>query len=180
MTIIYPEEHLKILPYNRVVKDLSGISPENVLEGIAYFTEMTKMEEGESTVPLTGDPEFCLLMGRGSNQWYRCRIKPDFIEPNDPVKCLVTNSITDHFFGRVLGVENIRTDPRIGFVGGIRGVEELEKLVKEGKAELAISLAPVRASQVFNVADAGLMMPPKCTWYEPKPRSGFIMRCFED
>lgn len=180
MTIIYPEEQLKILPYNRIIKEFGELSPENVLEGFAHFTDMSPMEEGENPVPMSGLNEFCLLMGRGANKWYRCRIKPEFIDLNDPIRCLITNSITEHFFQQVLGVENIRTDPRIGFVGGIRGTEELVKLVETGKAEAAISLAPVRAAQVFNVADAGLMMPPKCTWYEPKPRSGFIMRCFDD
>lgn len=169
LTVLFPASQLRILPYNRVVRDLGGRSADEVLDQL----------RGLGTVTPTMDPipdrpgVFCVLLGdRG---WHRLELDPASIDTRDPVASLDVELLQTRVLEPVFGIGDPRTDERIGFVGGIRGSGELERLVREGGAAAAVSLYPTSIEQLLDVADAGRMMPPKSTWFEPKLRSGLLV-----
>ncbi|MEW5763926.1 MAG: DUF1015 domain-containing protein [Acidobacteriota bacterium] len=172
MAVVFPHDQLKILDYNRVVKDLNGLSPEAFLAKIGGAFSVEKGVAPKPERPAT----FGMYLG---GEWYRLAARPGTYPAQDPVKGLDVSILQDNLLGPVLGIADPRTDKRIDFVGGIRGTKELERRVKEGWA-VAFALYPTSLPQLMAVADAGQVMPPKSTWFEPKLRSGLIVRLIED
>lgn len=167
LSVLFPDDELKILPYNRVVKDLNGLDNRAFLEAVKKDFDVS-----ESGTPVSPEKKYeygMYLNGR----WYTLEAHDD-IKSSDPVKGLDVSVLQDNLLGPVLGIEDPRTDPRIDFVGGIRGLSELEKRVQDGWS-VAFSMYPTDISELFAVADAGRLMPPKSTWFEPKLRSGLFI-----
>lgn len=121
----------------------------------------------------------CSLFLKEHNKWYNCAVKSEYRSTKDPVKNLDVQILNDLVLDKILGIKDVRTDKRIDFVGGIRGLKELEKRCKDDSVA-AFAMHPVEINDLLQVADAGLIMPPKSTWFEPKPRAGFIVRVFDD
>ncbi|MEJ7588516.1 MAG: DUF1015 family protein [Ferruginibacter sp.] len=167
LTTLFPSNQLSILDYNRVVKDLNGLSTAEFLEQIKETFTVEKT--GKALAPAK-QHEFGLYLGK---QWYRLEAKENTYT-NDPIGILDVTILQNNLLDPVLGIKDQRTDQRIDFVGGIRGLEELEKRVDDGGMAVAISLHPVSIPQLFDVADAGDVMPPKSTWFEPKLRDGLL------
>ncbi len=168
LAVIFPDNQMQILDYNRVVKDLNGLSREGFLQKI----EMVFSVKPESVMvkpDRTG--EFGLYL---KGQWYRLNIKPEHIPANDPVRRLDVSLLQDNLIAPVLGVSDPRRDKRIDFVGGIRGLKELERRVDLGEMACAFSLHPTSMADLMSVADAGEVMPPKSTWFEPKLADGLV------
>lgn len=172
MAVVFPHDQLKIMDYNRVVKDLNGLTPE------AFITKVKeKFEVANSTHRSPASPTtFGMYLG---GTWYQLKAKPGSFPAGDPVRGLDVSILQENLLAPVLGIQDPRTDTRIDFVGGIRGMDELERRVKEGYA-VAFSLYPTSLTQLMSVADAGEVMPPKSTWFEPKLRSGLLVRMYED
>jgi uncharacterized protein (DUF1015 family) len=169
LTVIFPDNELNIMPYNRVVRDLNGLT-------IAGF--MTKISEKFSVVPVASSfaPSSHHQVGMYlDGKWYRLTPKQGSFNENDAVERLDVSILQDNLLSPVLGIRNPRTDQRIQFVGGIRGVEELERLVDSGKHKVAFSLYRTSIVELMELADAGKIMPPKSTWFEPKLRSGLFV-----
>jgi len=167
LSVIFPHNQMKILPYNRVVKDMSGMCKAELFHKIS--TNFT-YEETDSKVPERRH-SFCMYVGE---KWYLLKPKDGSYDQNDPVASLDVAILQDNLLAPVLNIEDPRRDKRIDFIGGIRGTGELEKLVDSGKFKLAFSLYPTSIEELFLVADSGKIMPPKSTWFEPKLRSGLI------
>lgn len=167
LSVLFSEEELLILDYNRVVMDLNGFTESEFIERLSSDFEVTK--ENAQVKP-ESKGIFGMYLG---NNWYRLKIKN---EPDaaDPIKSLDVSILQDKILWPVLGIEDPKTDKRIDFVGGIRGLEELERRVKED-GTVAFSMYPTSIGELFSVADAGLLMPPKSTWFEPKLRSGLFI-----
>jgi len=172
LAVVFPEGQLRILDYNRIVSDLGGISTEGFLQGLG--TEWTVTEESSPVRPVKSH-EFglCLAVGDGDVYWYRLNYT-GAIPDDDPVACLDVSILQDKLLDPVLGIKDLRLDKRIDFVGGIRGIEELEKRVKRDMAA-AFALYPTRMEELIAIADAGEIMPPKSTWFEPKLLSGLFI-----
>lgn len=167
LTTLFPSNQLAILDYNRVVKDLNGHTEESLLAAIGTAFSIEKRAKAYR-------PEAAHQYGMYLNkQWYKLVAKADRI-PTDPIGILDVSVLQEQLLNPVLGILDQRTDKRIDFVGGIRGLEELEKRVDSGEMQLAISLHPVSIEQLFAVADSGEVMPPKSTWFEPKLRDGLL------
>lgn len=173
LAVIFPDRQMKILDYNRVVRDLNGLQRDGFLEAIGARFELERAGDGEPQRPA----EFGMYLDR---QWYRLRAKPGTFPTDDPVKSLDVSILQENLLGPVLGIGDPRSDERIDFVGGIRGLGELERRVASGGWQVAFALHPTSIDQLFAVADAGLVMPPKSTWFEPKLRSGLIVRPLDD
>ncbi len=167
LTTLFPSNQLHIMDYNRVVKDLNGVGTEELLEKISNSFTVEKVEKAFSPEKLH---QFGLYMGK---QWY-CLTAKDNTFTNDPIGILDVTILQNNLLDPLLGIKDQRTDQRIDFVGGIRGLEELEKRVDSGEMALAISLHPVSIQQLFDIADSGNVMPPKSTWFEPKLRDGLL------
>ena len=167
LSVIYPHNQMKILDYNRVVKDLNGLSKDELLQKLEGKFEV-KTEN--SAVSPSKPTEFGMYV---DGQWYRLNISTDLI-PNDPVKSLDVSLLADNLIEPALGISDPRTDNRIDFVGGIRGLGELEKRVDSGEMAIAFSLFPTRMEALMDVADANEVMPPKSTWFEPKLADGLV------
>lgn len=167
LTTLFPSNQLEILDYNRVVKDLNGLSETEFLSKLeAKF----RVEKKEKTYRPEAPHVFGLYLNR---QWYQLTSLPGtFTE--DPLGVLDVTILQENILGPLLGILDQRTDKRIDFVGGIRGLEELEKRVDSGEMMLAIALYPVSIEQLFNISDIGQVMPPKSTWFEPKLRDGLL------
>lgn len=169
LSVLFPDEELKILPYNRVVRDLNGHSKMEYLELISRDFKVTLLgakpfaPEKKATFGMYLDEEWYILEARD-------RIKKEI----DPVKCLDVAILQDYLLHPVLGIEDPRTDKRIDFIGGIRGLQELERRVSVD-CQVAFSMYPTSIHELFDVADAGRVMPPKSTWFEPKLRSGLFL-----
>jgi len=173
LSVIFPSSQMKILAYNRVVKDLNGMCKAEFFHKIAAkFT----YEDTEKKMP-ERNHELCLYI---DGKWYLLRAKEGSFDAEDPVGSLDCAILQNSILDPVLGIKNIRTDKRIDFVGGIRGTDELERLVDQGKFKIAFSLYPTSIDQLFEVADSGNIMPPKSTWFEPKLKSGLIIHSLED
>lgn len=168
LSILFPDEELMILPYNRVVKDLNGMSREQFFEAVK---EKFKLEEiGKEPYAPAEKGTFGMYL---DNTWYALKVLPQY-RSADPVKGLDVSILQDQLLGPVLGIGDPRTDKRIDFIGGIRGLKELERRVREDM-EIAFSMYPTSIKELLAVADAGLLMPPKSTWFEPKLRSGLFI-----
>ena len=168
LSVLFPDEQLAIMDYNRVVKDLNGLSEEEYLKQVeeAFVVEAV----GDDAYSPDTKGSFGMYLNK---KWYRLTIKDSFIS-KDPVKGLDVSLLQDHLLNPVLGVKDPRIDKRIDFIGGIRGLKELEKRCGEDMT-VAFSMYPTSIEELFQVADAGLLMPPKSTWFEPKLRSGLFI-----
>ena len=168
LTVIFPDSHLQILAYNRVVKGLNGLSKEEFLNAIrGQFT----LVPHASPAPTTRGSWSMYL----DDEWYGLQLAPEATRPIGSVAQLDVSILQDRLLAPILGIHDIRTDKRIDFVGGLRGTKELERLVKEGKAAVAFSLYPTTVEELLMVSDAGEIMPPKSTWFEPKLRDGLLI-----
>lgn len=174
LTVAFPHDELRILPYNRVVKDLNKMSLEEVFEKASEKFEV-KVHKGELK------PEKPHNFGvYAEGKWYLLTSKKGSFDPQDPVGSIDAAILGANFIGPILGITNPKTDKRIDFVGGIRGTKELVKLVDSGEYKIAFSLYPTSIEQLLDVADAGKVMPPKSTWFEPKLRSGMVVNLLTD
>ncbi|RKX20800.1 MAG: DUF1015 domain-containing protein [Candidatus Zixiibacteriota bacterium] len=174
LNVIFPADELRILPYNRIVKDLNGLSEDKFIEAIKKNFNITK---SETPIEPSQNHEIGMYI---KNQWYKLNIKEDSFDKNHPSESIDAAILFDNLIKPVLGIENIRTDKRIDFVGGIRGNKELIKLVDSGDWAVAFSMYPVSVQQLIDVADANLVMPPKSTWFEPKLRSGMVINILDN
>lgn len=167
LTTLFPASQLRIMDYNRVVKDLNGLSKEAFLQQVS---EKFTVTESSTQVAPRQLHEFGMYMDR---RWYILEAKPGSYS-DDPVGVLDVTILQDNLLEPVLGIADPRTDTGIDFVGGIRGLAELEKRVDSGEMQVAFSLFPVSIQQLINIADSGMVMPPKSTWFEPKLRDGLL------
>ena len=168
LSVLFPDEELMILPYNRVVRDLNGMSTKQFFEKLKEKFELEEIGK-EPYAPVQKGTFGMYLDGT----WYALKILPQY-RSADPVKGLDVSILQDHLLAPVLGIGDPRTDKRIDFIGGIRGLKELERRVGEDM-EVAFSMYPTSIEELLSVADAGLLMPPKSTWFEPKLRSGLFI-----
>lgn len=170
LAVAFPASHLNIIDYNRVVKDLNGLSDE---EFIARLKENFDVKEmGPEIYKPSGLHNFSLYLG---GKWYSLTAKPGTYNDNDPIGVLDVTVSSDLILRDILGIHDLRSDKRIDFVGGIRGLGELKRRVDSGEMKMALALYPVTMDQLINIADSGNIMPPKTTWFEPKLRSGLII-----
>ena len=169
LTVVFPGEELAILPYQRVVADLAGRTPEQLLTALGEHFEVTP-----SGSPV--EPSARLTFGMYlAGSWYHLTARPGLTEESDPVARLDVSVLQDRVLAPLLGIEDPRTSLRIAFVGGIRGPAELQRRVDDGLAAVAFALHPTSVAELVAVADAGQVMPPKSTWFEPKLRSGLFV-----
>jgi uncharacterized protein (DUF1015 family) len=168
LAVLFPDSQLRILPYNRLVRDLAGMRPDEFLDRMGTVGRVTP---GAAASPSRTGSFSVYLQG----QWYGVDFKPQLINSGDPLASLDASLLQDHILGPMLKIGDPRTDKRIDFVGGIRGTGELERRVQSGEMAAAFSLFPTSMAQLLAVADAGLMMPPKSTWFEPKLKSGLFV-----
>jgi uncharacterized protein (DUF1015 family) len=167
LAVIFPHKQMKIMPYNRLVKDLNGMVQA---EFFAALADRFTYRETEEKVP-EAPQEFCMYI---AGKWYLLQARPGSFAAADAIASLDISILQNNLLGPVLGIKDPRTDKRIDFVGGIRGTAELEKMVDSGKFAVAFSLAATTIEQLFAVADAGKFMPPKSTWFEPKLKDGLV------
>lgn len=168
LAVLFPSRELQILPYNRLVKDLNGLTPA---EFRARLARLGRVEATRDPVP-PAPGSFCFFLDGG---WTRLTLDPASVDRGDPIRSLDVSLLQDRILGPILAIGDPRTDKRIDFVGGIRGTEELERRVRSGEIALGISMYPTTIDQLLAVADAGEVMPPKSTWFEPKLRSGLFV-----
>jgi uncharacterized protein (DUF1015 family) len=173
LSVIFPHDQMMIMDYNRVVRDLNGLDPVALKDRVR---ERFEIEPSQSGKPGSRRVFGMYLDG----QWHLLRAKEGCYPAHDPVRSLDVAILQDNVLEPVLGIEDPRSDERIDFVGGIRGLGELERLVDSGKWAVAFALYPTSITQLFAVADADMVMPPKSTWFEPKVRSGLIVRPLDD
>jgi uncharacterized protein (DUF1015 family) len=170
LAVTFPASQLKILPYNRAVHDLNGLSKEALIDAIKVKFDVVKTDN-----PEPGEQgRFCMYL---DGEWYLVIPKFD-ISTLGVIECLDVSILQDNILAPMLGIDDPRTSQRIDFVGGIRGTGELEKLVNSGKAAVAFSMYPTTVQQLIDIADAGEIMPPKSTWFEPKLRDGIVCHNF--
>lgn len=167
LTTLFPANELRIMDYNRVVKDLNGLQPEQFIERVKETFDVEEVNEAYAPKKLH---EFGMYL---RNRWYRLTAKENTYT-SDPIGVLDVTILSNNILDKILGIADQRTDKRIDFVGGIRGLQELEKRVNSGEMEVAFSLYPVSIEQLFDIADSGNVMPPKSTWFEPKLRDGLL------
>ena len=177
MAVCFPESELAIIDYNRVVKDLNGFTPEDFLKALEEDFEVslaTKPRCGRPAKPYapTQLHNFSMYLG---DKWYSLTAKPGRYDDNDPIGVLDVTILSNLVLDKLLGIKDLRTDKRIDFVGGIRGLGELARRVDSGEMKVAFALYPVSMQQLINIADTGNIMPPKTTWFEPKLRSGLAI-----
>ncbi len=168
LSVIFPDNQMQILDYNRLLKDLHGNSPEQFLAKLGNAFTVEKVA-GQCKPGKTG--EFGMYLG---GQWYGLAIKPELIPHEDPVKRLDVSLLQDNLIGPILGIDDPRRSKRIDFVGGIRGLSELERRVDSGEMAVAFAFYPTSMAELMAVADAGEVMPPKSTWFEPKLADGLV------
>ncbi len=170
MAVAFPASQLTILDYNRVVKDLNGLSSEQFLEALKKNFEVEK--KGEAEYKPQQLHEFSLYL---DNNWYSLKAKEGTYDNNDPIGVLDVDISSRLILDEILGIKDLRSDKRIDFVGGLRGLKELKRRVDNGEMRTALALYPVSMQQIMDIADSGKIMPPKATWFEPKLRSGLII-----
>ena len=170
MAVCFPASQLTILDYNRVVKDLNGHSPAEFL---------TLLEKDFLVYPQGTEPyrparlhEFSLYL---KGEWYSLMLKPGLVDETDPIESLDVSISSKRILDEILGIKDLRSDKRIDFVGGLRGLSELKRRVDSGEMQMALALYPVSMQQIIRIADSGNIMPPKATWFEPKLRSGLVV-----
>ena len=173
MAVCFPDNQLKILDYNRVVKDLNGLSPE---EFIGRLSESFEVEpKGAEIYRPCGLHNFSMYLG---GRWYSLTAREGTYDDSDPIGVLDVTISSNLIFDRILNLGDLRTSGRIDFVGGIRGLGELKRRVDSGEMAVAFALYPVSMKQLTDIADSGAIMPPKTTWFEPKLRSGLAIHTF--
>jgi len=168
LSVIFPQDQVQILPYNRVVKDLNGLDADGFLARLAMNF---RIETRRAPVHPSGPGTFGMYLG---GQWYSLRLEPEQVPRDDPVRRLDVSLLQDHLIEPLLGIADPRRDERIDFVGGIRGLDALSARVDSGEMRVAFSLYPTRIDDLLAVADAGAVMPPKSTWFEPKLADGLV------
>ena len=170
MAVCFPASQLTILDYNRVVKDLNGHSPAEFLA----LLEKDFVVSPQGTEPYRPARlhEFSLYL---KGEWYSLMLKPGLVDETDPIESLDVSISSKRILDEILGIKDLRSDKRIDFVGGLRGLEELKRRVDSGEMRMALALYPVTMNQIMDIADNGKIMPPKATWFEPKLRSGLII-----
>jgi len=169
VTCIFPASQCKILDYNRVAKDLNGLTPENLLERLNAEFEVTKI--GPNAFKPAQPRDFGMYL---KGTWYKLTSKPGTYT-TDPIGILDVSILSNNVLDKLLGIKDQRTDKRIDFVGGIRGMSALQQRVDSGECAVAFSIYPVSIQQLFDIADSGNVMPPKSTWFEPKLRDGLVV-----
>ena len=174
MAVCFPASQLTIIDYNRVVKDLNGLTAEQFLK--ALEKDFMVEEKGESVYKPSSLHNFSLYL---AGKWYSLTAKPGTYDDNDPIGVLDVTISSNLILDEILGIKDLRSDKRIDFVGGIRGLEELKRRVDSGEMAMALALYPVSMKQLMDIADTGNIMPPKTTWFEPKLRSGLIIHKLE-
>ena len=174
MAVCFPEGQLKILDYNRVVKDLNGLSQEEFKQ--ALKTDFELADRGTEPYEPSKLHEFSMYLG---GRWYSMVAKPGRYDDSDPIGVLDVTILSNLVLDKLLAIKDLRTDKRIDFVGGIRGLGELSRRVDSGEMEVAFALYPVSMQQLMDIADSGAIMPPKTTWFEPKLRSGLAIHSLD-
>lgn len=175
MAVCFPASHLTIIDYNRVVKDLNGLSEQEFLNKLRTHFDVEDM--GTEIYTPARLHNFALYL---EGHWYSLTAHKDTYNDNDPIGVLDVTISSDLILRDILGIEDLRTSKRIDFVGGIRGLGELKKRVDSGEMKAALALYPVSMKQLIDIADTGNIMPPKTTWFEPKLRSGLVIHKLED
>ena len=170
MAVAFPESQLKIIDYNRVVKDLNGLTPAELLEKLSE--DFTVTEKGPEIYKPDHLHNFSMYL---DGKWYSLEAKPGRYDDSDPIGVLDVTILSNLVLDKILGIKDLRTDKRIDFVGGIRGLGELSRRVDSGEMAVAFALYPVSMKQLVDIADSGNIMPPKTTWFEPKLRSGLAI-----
>jgi uncharacterized protein (DUF1015 family) len=170
--VLFPSPSLRILPYHRVVRDLNGMTPETFLGRLAA---LGKISATDTPAPKRAG-SFGVLVG---DRWYRLELDRDSIDTVDPVRSLDASLLQARVLEPMLGIGDVRSDARIGFVGGGKGIPELERLVASGEMAVAFAMAAVTMDQLIRIANAGGIMPPKSTWFEPKLRSGLFVHSLD-
>ena len=181
MAVCFPQSQLAIIDYNRVVKDLNGLTEEGLLKALEEDFEVavaTKPRCGRPAKPFapTGLHNFSMYLG---DKWYTLTAKPGRYNDNDPIGVLDVTILSNLVLDKILGIKDLRTSDRIDFVGGIRGLGELSRRVDSGEMKVACALYPVSMQQLMEIADTGIIMPPKSTWFEPKLRSGLAIHSLD-
>jgi uncharacterized protein (DUF1015 family) len=169
LAVLFPHNQLRIMDYNRVVKDLNGLTPEKFLEDVK---KQFAIQQEPSPVRPAVKGEFGMYL---KGKWYRLKIKHDPLKSADPIERLDVSLLQKYVLAPILGIEDLRTSKRIDFVGGIRGLQELEKRVDSDEMAVAFSLHPTSIEELITIADAGKTLPPKSTWFEPKLRDGIVV-----
>lgn len=174
MAVSFPDNQLQILDYNRVVSDLNGLSEDEFLAKLSEVMDIQLM--GTEAYKPQKLHEFSMYL---SGKWYKLSAKPGTYDDNDPLRTLDVSVLSDYVLDKILGISDLRTSKRIDFVGGIRGLKELQRRVDSGEMAVAFALYPVSMKQLIDIADTGNIMPPKTTWFEPKLRSGLVIHMLE-
>ena len=172
LSVLFPASQLMIMDYNRVIIDLNGHRKEEIINSLS---QNFIIEKQNSTYKPEGLHNFGMYI---DNEWYKLTAKESTYDNNDPIAILDVTILSDYILDPIFNIKDQRTDKRIDFVGGIRGLGELEKRVNSGEMQIAFSLFPVSIQQLINIADSGNVMPPKSTWFEPKLRSGLVVHTF--
>ncbi len=174
LAVHFPDNQLNIIDYNRVVKDLNGLSPQQFIERLneKFIVE----EKGTEIYKPQRLHNFSMYL---EGKWYSLDAKPGTYDDNDPIGVLDVTVLSKYILDEILNIKDLRTDKRIDFVGGIRGLGELKKRVDSGEMKVAFALYPVTMKQLIDIADTGNIMPPKTTWFEPKLRSGLVVHLLE-
>jgi uncharacterized protein (DUF1015 family) len=175
LAVVFPESHLKIIDYNRVVKHLNGRTPVPFIE--ALRSDFVVEEKGETIYKPSGLHNFSMYL---DGKWYALTAKPGTYNDADPIGVLDVTVISNLVFDKLLNIKDLRTSKDIDFVGGIRGLGALKRRVESGEMAAAFALYPVTMQQLINIADTGNIMPPKTTWFEPKLRSGVAIHKLGD
>lgn len=171
LSVIFPDEQLNILDYNRVVKDLNNMTEDEFLNKLNQKFDVLKCDDDKCF-----KPDLMHTFGMYLNKnWYKLTLKEEYINNDDTVESLDVSLLQTHLLTPILNIKDIRTDKRIDFVGGIRGLQELVKRVDSGEMKVAFSMYPTTMNQLLNIADENKIMPPKSTWFEPKLRSGLFI-----
>ena len=173
LAVTFPDNQLAIIDYNRVVRDLNGLTPDELLEKLneAFVVEC----KGEEIYKPNALHNFSMYL---EGEWYSLTAKEGTYDDNDPIGVLDVTVLSDLVLDKILGIDDLRTSKRIDFVGGIRGLGELKRRVDSGEMKVAFALYPVSMQQLIDIADTGNIMPPKTTWFEPKLRSGVVIHTF--
>ncbi len=174
LSVVFPDNQLKIIDYNRVVKDLNGLSKEELLEKLAVDFDV--VEKGEEIYTPDALHNFAMYI---DGKWYSLTAKEGRYDDSDPIGVLDVTILSNLVLDNILGIKDLRTDKRIDFVGGIRGLGELKRRVDSKEMAVAFALYAVSMKQLIDIADSGNIMPPKTTWFEPKLRSGLVIHSLE-
>jgi uncharacterized protein (DUF1015 family) len=174
LAVIFPDNQLKIIDYNRVVKDLNGLTTQQFIEKLKVDFEVKEM--GTEIYKPNKLHNFSMYI---DGKWYSLTAKPGTYNDNDPIGVLDVTVLSNLILDKILGIKDLRTSNRVDFVGGIRGLGELKKRVDSGEMKAAFALYAVTMKQLIDIADTGNIMPPKTTWFEPKLRSGLVIHELE-